>query len=206
MLKLWGRRNSINVQKVLWCCGELDIQFERIDAGMEFGINNTPDYLSKNPNGCVPMIEDGEWVLWESHAILRYLSGVHGLGTLWPGSPKAFADVDKWMDWFHTSFEPDLRIAFWQLIRTPAEKRDMMAVDAARLRVIKTLQILDAQLTGKKFIGGTTFTMGDIPIGVGAYRWFALNLERPPMRNLETWYRRLTERPAYQQHVMLPLT
>jgi glutathione S-transferase len=206
MLKLWGRRNSINVQKVLWCCGELGVQFERIDAGMEFGINTTPDYLSKNPNGRVPMIEDGEWVLWESHAILRYLSGVHGLGTLWPGSPKAFADVDKWMDWFHTSFEPDLRIVFWQLIRTPAEKRDMPAVDAARLRVIKTLQTLDAQLTGKKFIGGNTFTMGDIPIGVGAYRWFALNLERPPMRNLETWYRRLTERPAYQQHVMLPLT
>jgi glutathione S-transferase len=206
MLKIWGRRNSINVQKVLWCCGELNVQFERIDAGMEFGINNTPEYLSKNPNGRVPMLEEGEWVLWESHAILRYLSGVHGLTTLWPGSPKTFADVDKWMDWFHTTFEPDLRVVFWQLIRTPAEKRDMAAVEVARQRVIKTLSILDAQLAGKKFIGGNTFTMGDIPIGVGAYRWFALNLERPPMRNLETWYRRLTERPAYQQHVMLPLT
>ncbi len=154
MLKLWGRRNSINVQKVLWCCGELGVQFERIDAGMEFGINTTPDYLSKNPNGRVPMIEDGEWVLWESHAILRYLSGVHGLGTLWPGSPKSFADVDKWMDWFHTSFEPDLRIVFWQLIRTPAEKRDMPAVDAARLRVIKTLQTLDAHLPGRNSSAG----------------------------------------------------
>jgi glutathione S-transferase len=87
MLRIWGRRNSINVQKVLWCCGELNVQFERIDAGMEFGVNNTPEYLGKNPNGRVPTLEDGEWTLWESHAIVRYLSGVHGLGTLWPGTP-----------------------------------------------------------------------------------------------------------------------
>jgi glutathione S-transferase len=206
MLRIWGRRNSINVQKVLWCCGELNLQFERIDAGMEFGINNTAEYLAKNPNGRVPTIEEGDWVLWESHAIVRYLCGVHGLGTLWPGTPKAFADVDKWMDWYHTTFEPDLRVVFWQLIRTPAEKRDMAAVEAARLRCIKSLTLLDSQLVGKKFLGGTTFTMGDIPLGVAAYRWFALNVERPALRNVEAWYLRLTERPAYQQHVMLPLT
>jgi glutathione S-transferase len=145
-------------------------------------------------------------VLWESHAIVRYLCGVHGLGTLWPGTPRAFADIDKWMDWYHTSFEPDLRVVFWQLVRTPPDKRDMAAVEAARARCIKSLTLLDAQLTGKKFLGGTTFTMGDIPLGVAAYRWFALNVERPPLRNLEAWYLRLTERPAYQQHVMLPLT
>ncbi len=206
MLKIWGRRNSINVQKVLWCCGELNIPHERIDAGMAFGLNDTPEYLSKNPNGRVPMLEDGDWVLWESHAIVRYLSGVHGLGTLWPGNPRAFAEIDKWMDWFHTTLEPDLRVAFWQLIRTPADKRDMAAVDAARLRVIKALTILDGQLVGKNFIGGAAFTMGDIPLGVAAYRWFGLDLERPQMRNVESWYRRLTERPAFQQHVMIPLT
>jgi len=206
MLKIWGRRNSINVQKVLWCCAELNVQHERVDAGMEFGLNDTPEYLSKNPNGRIPMLEDGDWVLWESHAIVRYLSGVHGLGTLWPGSPRAFAEIDKWMDWFHTTLEPELRVAFWQLVRTPADKRDMAAVEASRLRVIKALTILDGQLTGKKFVGGTTFTMGDIPLGVAAYRWFALNLQRPQMRNVETWYRRLTQRPAFQQHVMIPLT
>lgn len=206
MVRIWGRGNSINVQKVLWCLGELNVPFERIDAGMEFGINNTPEYLEKNPNGRVPTLEDGEWTLWESHAIVRYLSGVYGLGTLWPGTPRAFAEIDKWMDWFHTTFEPDLRIVFWQLVRTAPEKRDMAAVDAARLRCIKTLAILDSQLTGKKFMGGNTFTMGDIPLGVGAYRWFALGLERPALKNVEAWYRRLTERPAYQQHVMLPLT
>lgn len=206
MLRIWGRRNSINVQKVLWCLAELNVPHERVDAGMQFGLNDTPEYLSKNPNGRIPMLEDGDWVLWESHAIVRYLSGVHGLGTLWPGSPRAFAEIDKWMDWFHTTLEPELRVAFWQLVRTPPDQRDMAAVDAARLRVIKALTILDGQLLGKKFVGGTTFTMGDIPLGVAAYRWFALNLERPQMRNVETWYRRLTERPAFQQHVMIPLT
>jgi glutathione S-transferase len=206
MLRIYGRRNSINVQKVLWCCGELNLQHERIDAGMEFGLNNTPDYLAKNPNGLVPLLEDGEWVLWESHSIVRYLSGVHGLCTLWPGTPRAFADIDKWMDWFHTTLWPDLRVCFWQLIRTPPENRDMAAVEAARMRCVRSFAILDSQLTGKKFMGGTTFTMGDIPLGVAVYRWFGLPIERPPMKNVEAWYRRLMERPAYQQHVMLPLT
>jgi glutathione S-transferase len=206
MLKIWGRRNSINVQKVLWCCGELNIQHERIDAGMAFGVNNTPDYLAKNPNGRVPMLEDGEWVLWESHAIVRYLSGVYGLGTLWPGTPRAFADVDKWMDWYHTTLDPELRVVFWQLVRTPVENRNMAAVEASREKVAKAFALFDGQMVGKKFVGGNTFTMGDIPLGVAAYRWYALNIERPALRNVEAWYRRLTERPAYQQHVMLPLT
>lgn len=206
MLRIYGRRNSINVQKVLWCCGELNVQYERIDAGMEFGVNNTPEYLEKNPNGLVPLLEDGDWVLWESHAIVRYLSGVYGLGTLWPGTPRAFADVDKWMDWYHSTIYNDLRIVFWQLIRTPAEKRNMAEVDAARVRLARSLAIFDGQLTGKKFVGGNTFTMGDIPLGVAVYRWMGLPMERPPMKNIETWYRRLMERPAYQQHVMLPLS
>jgi len=206
MLRIYGRRNSINVQKVLWCCGELNVQYERIDAGMDFGVNNTPEYLEKNPNGLVPLLEDGDWVLWESHAIVRYLSGVYGLGTLWPGTPRAFADVDKWMDWYHSTIYNDLRIVFWQLIRTPAEKRNMPEVDAARVRLARSLAIFDSQLTGKKFVGGNTFTMGDIPLGVAVYRWMGLPMDRPPMKNIETWYRRLMERPAYQQHVMLPLT
>jgi len=82
MLKIWGRRNSINVQKVLWCCAELNIGYERVDAGMQFGVNNTPEYLALNPNGLVPTINHDGFVLWESHAILRYLCGLHGLGTL----------------------------------------------------------------------------------------------------------------------------
>ncbi|HEX6002947.1 MAG TPA: glutathione S-transferase N-terminal domain-containing protein, partial [Burkholderiales bacterium] len=98
MLKIWGRKNSINVQKVLWCCAELDVKYERVDAGMEHGVNNTPEYRALNPNGLVPTIDHDGFILWESHAIVRYLSGLYGLGTLWPGSPRAFAEADRWME------------------------------------------------------------------------------------------------------------
>lgn len=77
MMRLWGRKSSINVQKVLWCLAELDLKesqdFERIDAGLQFGKNNTPEFLKMNPNGLVPTIEDGDLMLWESNTIMRYL-------------------------------------------------------------------------------------------------------------------------------------
>jgi glutathione S-transferase len=74
MLNLWGRINSINVQKVLWALDELKVPYERSDAGMQFGVVNEPFYRKMNPNGRVPTIEDDGFVLWESNAIVRYLS------------------------------------------------------------------------------------------------------------------------------------
>ena len=99
MLKIWGRRNSINVQKVLWCCGELGLPFDRVDAGLQFGVNNTPEYKALNPNGLVPTIDDDGYVRWESHAIVRYLARKHGTGTLLPQDARAAADADRWMEW-----------------------------------------------------------------------------------------------------------
>lgn len=208
MLKIWGRKNSINVQKVLWCCGELKLDYERIDAGMEFGVNNTPEYLAMNPNGLVPTINHHGFVLWESHAILRYLCGTHGLNTLWPGTPRAFADADRWMDWYHTTLWPNLRPVFWNLVRVPPEKRDMALVTDSAKKLAGSMGILDAHLAGSPYAGGKYFTMGDIPLGVAAYRWLNLDLpiERPAHRNLTAWYQRLCERPAFKQHCMLSLT
>lgn len=208
MLKIWGRKNSINVQKVLWCCGELKLPYQRIDAGMQFGVNDTPAYLAMNPNGLVPTIDDDGFVLWESHAILRYLSGQHGLGTLWPGTPRAFADADRWMDWYHTTLWPNLRPVFWNLVRVPAEKRDMALVTDSTKKLIGSMAILDSALAEHPYIGGAQFTMADIPLGVAAYRWFnlALPVARPAQRHFEAWYARISERPAFRQHCMLPLT
>ena len=208
MLKIWGRKNSINVQKILWCCGELDIPYERIDAGMEYGVNNTPEYRAMNPNGLVPTINDDGFVLWESHAILRYLCGIHGLSTLWPGTPRAFAETDRWLEWYNTTVWPNLRPVFWNLVRTPVEKRDMPLVTESTKKLADTMAIADSHLANNRYFGGKEFTMGDIPMGVACYRWFNMNLpiERPAHRNLEAWYARICGRPAFQQHCMLPLT
>ena len=206
MLKIWGRTNSINVQKVLWCCGELHLEFKRIDAGMQFGVNDTAEYRAMNPNGLVPTIDEDGFVLWESHAIVRYLARKHGTGTLWPEDERTAADADRWMEWYSTTLWLNLRPVFWNLVRVSPEKRDMAEVEACRKKVAANLTIVDSHLAGRDYMAGKQFSMADIPIGVAAYRWFNLPVERPSMPALERWYERLRGRPAFKRHCMLPLT
>ena len=206
MLKIWGRSNSINVQKVLWCCGELGLDYERIDAGMQFGVTDTPEYHAINPNALVPTIEDNGFVLWESHAIVRYLARKHGTGSLWPEDARSAADADRWMEWYSTTVWPNLRPVFWILVRVAPDKRNMAEVEENRRKLAANFTIVDAQLTSREYIAGDSLTVGDIPMGVAAYRWFNLPIERPALTNFERWYKRLCERPGFQQHCMLPLT
>ena len=205
MLKIWGRTNSINVQKVLWCCGELNIPFERIDAGMQFGVNNTPEYKAKNPNALVPMIEEDGMVLWESQAIVRYLARKHGLGSMCPSDAKACADADRWMDWNATTVWPNLRPVFWNLVRTEPAKRDMPLVESSRKGLAVSMTILDTHMANRQYVTGNDFTMGDIPLGVSIHRWFNMDIMRENLPNLGAYYKRLQERSAFAKHAGLPL-
>jgi len=206
MLRVWGRKNSINVQKVLWACDEMGVPWERIDAGMAFGVNNTPDFLAMNPNGLVPVIHDDGFILWESHAIVRYLSRKHGLGTLWPNDPQVAARADQWMDWYHCALFPDMRPIFVNLIRTPPEKRNMEEVKVRCKLLTKNMTILDQALSGQPYVAGQSFTMADIPLGLAAFRWYNLEMERAAMPNIDAWFARLSARPAMKPHLELPLT
>jgi len=206
MLKIWGRNNSVNVQKVLWCCEELGLKYERLDAGGSFGVVNTPQYRALNPNGLVPTIEDGPFVLWESNAIVRYLTAKHSSGKLWPEDHKVRAEADKWMDWQNSMFWPAFRPLFWNVVRTPADERDADAMEESRLKTAEILGYLDTHLKNRLYIVGEDLTMGDIPIGCAIWRWMSLPVERPVMANLQRWFGTLRERAAYQHTVMLPVT
>jgi len=205
MLKIWGRTNSVNVKKALWVAEELGLKYERIDAGMQFGVTKTPEYLAMNPNSLVPTIEDDGFVLWESHTIVRYLAAKHGMGTLCPADLKARADVERWMDWAFT-FQNAMRAVFWNLIRTAPEKRDMKAVDEGRAQSAKLLEVLERNLQSKPYVGGNAFTMGDIPIGCEVQRWMRVPIERPPFPKVQAWFDRLGERAAFRKFVDIPLT
>lgn len=205
MLKIWGRTNSINVQKVLWCCAEMNVPYERIDAGMQFGVNNTPEYRTMNPNGLVPLIDDDGFVLWESHAIVRYLARKHGLGSLCPADPRAAADADRWMEWYSTTLWNHMKPIFWSLVRTPPEKRNMVEVEDNRQKLAGYLAMADAQLAKTAYLAGAAFTMGDIPLAVLCHRWFSLPIERPALPNLERWFKTVSARPGFQQHCAAPL-
>jgi len=206
MLKLWGRINSINVQKVLWALDELKVPCERIDAGLQFGIVNEPFYRKMNPNGRVPTIDDDGFVLWESNAIVRYLCAKHGAGSLSPGDLRRRADADRWMDWATSTIAPAITPVFWGLIRTPPEKRDLRAITDGVKKLNEAFQVLEQGLEGKTYVAGTEFTMGDIPVGVHVYRWSALDIQRPTLPNVEAYHRLLQQRPAFRKHVMRPLS
>jgi glutathione S-transferase len=207
MLKIWGRKNSSNVRKALWVAQELGLEFESINAGGAFGLNDQPEYLAKNPNGVVPMIEDGDFVLWESNAIVRYLAAQYGAGgALYPGDPKARAQADKWMDWTTSTFAGPFRTVFWGVLRTPAGQQDWSQINAAKATVEHLLAIVDKTLATQPYLSGDELGMGDIPLGSFIYAWLEMPIERSELPHLKAWYERLQQREAYRTAVMTPLT
>jgi glutathione S-transferase len=205
MLRIWGRVNSVNVKKAMWCVGELGLPHERIDAGMKFGVNDTPEYRKMNPTGLVPTIDDDGFTLWESHTIVRYLCAKHSLGKLCPSDLRARADAERWMDWAFT-FQNAMRNVFWGLIRTPPEKRDLKAIEEGTKKSHDLAALLDRALADKPYVAGQAFTMGDIPIGCEVQRYLRVPIERPSLPSLEAWFARLRQRPPFLQHVDFPLS
>jgi glutathione S-transferase len=205
MLKVWGRRSSFNVQKVMWLVGELELVHEHIDAGGKFGGLDAPAFLAMNPHGRVPVIADGDATVWESHAILRYLAARHGAGPFWSDDPVARARVDGWMDWSQTSLQPDFLVGvFWGFYRTPEDKRNWQAIRASLARCVRHFEKLDRLLEGRPFLLGEALTLADITAGTSLYRYFEIQIERPALPQVERWFRTLARRAAYRVHVMIP--
>jgi glutathione S-transferase len=206
MLKIWGRPNSINVQKVMWTTAELGVAHQRTDAGMAHGVVGEAWYGDKNPNRLVPMIDDDGLVLWESNVIVRYLAAKHAAGGLMPDTLPQRAQAEMWMDWQQTTLMTGLSPLFLNLIRTPLAQRDAAAIKTGAETAAAAFAMLDRHLAGRDHMVGDRFTVADIPVGVAAYRWYALPITRPDLPALRAWYERLTQRPAFATHVMLPLT
>jgi len=205
MLRIWGRRSSFNVQKVLWLADELGLGYEHVPAGGDFGRLDESAFLALNPHGRVPVLEDGDLAVWESHAILRYLAARHGRGLFWDDDPAVRAQVDGWMDWAQTALQPAfLTGVFWGYYRTPEAMRDWPAIRASVARCASLFGLLDSILGTRPYLGGNRLTLADMPAGTALYRYFELDIERPALPNVEAWYERLKARPAYRAQVMIP--
>ena len=209
MIKMWGRKTSSNVQKAMWAVGELGLECERIDIGGPFGMNKEPKYLAMNPNGLVPTLEEEDgFLLWESNSVVRYLAGKHDkAGALEPKDSKQRARASMWMDWQLSVAGPAITPAFWGLIRTPEDKRDMAAIKASQEKTVVAMKMLDAQLGKTQYVAGPSFSYGDIPVGVMCYRYRQLVPGRPPTPHLDRWYDAIAKRRAFQDHVgSIPLS
>jgi glutathione S-transferase len=205
MLEVWGRRSSFNVQKVMWLIGDLDLAHAHIDAGGAFGGLDAPAFLAMNPHGRVPVIRDDEAIVWESHAILRYLAARRGSDRFWSDDPVVRAQVDGWMDWSQTALQPDfLGGVFWGFFRTPEHQRDWRSIRTALGRCERHFARLERLLEDKPFLLGDALSLADVTAGTSLYRYFELEIARPALSAVERWYRTLQQRPAFRRHVMIP--
>jgi len=203
MLKIWGRANSLNVQKVMWTVGELGIAHERLDVGGRFGGLDRPAYLGMNPHARIPTIDDGGVIVWESNAIVRYLAARYGEDVLWDRDPADRAHADQWMDWMQATLAPDFYELFWSSVRIPAERQKPQAIADAARRLRAHYAVVDRQLAAKPYLLGERLSMADIVIGATLYRYYEMPIERPGLAGIHGWYQRLIARPAYRTHVMV---
>jgi glutathione S-transferase len=212
MLRLWGRQSSINVQKVLWCLAELElkegIDFERIDAGLEFGVNRSPEYLNMNPNGLVPTLEDSKLVLWESNTIMRYLVRTYDTKHRFSTDIAAQYQSSKWLDWQLSTMWPPLRVTFLGLTRTPEAKRNYEAIKKGYQDTNTHLAMLDETLGKQSFCSGDQFHIGDIPLGLCVNRWTLLHQAFPEktgpkadLIHIDQWLKRLEDQTHYSEIV-----
>lgn len=192
MIRILGKASSINVRKVLWTCEEIGIAHSHADDGPE---------LEQNPNGLVPVIVDGDFVLWESNSIIRYLANKWTAHTLLPTEPRARAEVDRWIDWQATEFNSAWRYAFSAIVRRNPAFNDPRDIDASKRQWTRMVAILDSRLalTGRH-VAGAAFTLADIPIGLSVNRWFMTPFDRPAFPHVEAYYERLSARPAFLEH------
>lgn len=199
MLKILGKASSINVRKVLWTCAELDLPFEREDWGSGFQPTGDPAFLALNPNAMVPVIQDGDFVLWESNSIIRYLAAQYGGQRLYPVAPRLRARVDQWMDWQATDLNRAWSYAFMALVRESPAHRDRAAIEASCREWARYMAILDQRLEqAGGYVAGPAFSLADIPVGLSVNRWFSTPFEKPRLPAVAAYYDRLAERAGYQ--------
>lgn len=196
MLKIWGRLSSINVQKVVWAAGEVGQAFERVDVGGPFGGLDTPEFRAMNPNGQIPVLEDGAFRLWESNSIVRYLAARYGAADLWEADPARRADAERWMDWMLSELQPATAPVLRGVVRKEPGFADPRTIEAGMKRTETLMAILDAQLADRPFLAGERFGVADIAVGCGAHRWLNMPVERSARPHVQRWYEALFARPA----------
>jgi glutathione S-transferase len=204
-ITVWGRKSSVNVQSVLWCLEELNLVFNRIDAGHTYGIVTTTAFLQMNPNGKVPVLIDGDGpAIFESGAIMRYLATQYGAGPFWPDAPSERAVVDKWAEWAKINFASQfISDVFWPLVRIPPSKRDYAAINSAVTSIESELSIAEKVLATHAYIAGDNFSLADIQLGNCLYRYFDINIVRADLPHLRAYYERLRRRQGFRNHVMV---
>ncbi len=201
MLQILGKSPSINVRKVLWVCAELKLAYAHEEWGSGFKATQTPEFLALNPNAMVPVIRDGDFVLWESNSICRYLAAREGRTDLLPADAQGRARVEQWMDWQATELNNAWRFAFMGLVRHSPQHTDPAGIAASIAEFNRHMAMLETQLaTTGAYVTGDSFTLADVVLGLSVHRWSSMPMERPVLPAVLAYYERLSERPGFREH------
>jgi len=204
VIKFYGRSTSDSVQKTFWILCETEQPYEHIQLGGKHGGLDDPAYLALNPHARVQTLCDGDLVVWESNAIIRYLAATYASGSLWPVDAAKRAEADQWMEWAQTMLYPDFNKLFWLTIRAPIPEQDQALIAHTLVQVNEYYRVLEQHLAGRDYVLGESLTMADFPSGATLYRYFEMPVERPRLPNIQRWYESLKRQPACQAHVMVP--
>lgn len=196
MLRVLGRITSINVRKVLWAADEMGVAYESEDWGKPIRDPDVPEFLALNPNAQVSVIVDDGFVLWESHAILRYLAARVG-NDLWPADERERALVDQWMSWQASELNPAWSYAAAAKLRNDPPNPDATRIEASIAAWTRKMRILEGHLeTGGGFVANGRFSLGDIVLGLSTHRWLSVAFDKPVLPAVEAHYKAMQSRPA----------
>ncbi|WP_303637309.1 MULTISPECIES: glutathione S-transferase family protein [Stenotrophomonas] len=196
MIALYGKPTSINVRKVLWLCAGLDLPLQHEPA--------PPAELlaTLNPNRQVPVLRDGDFVLWESNSICRYLASRAGRDDLLPSAAQGRARVEQWMDWQASDLNSAWRHVFMARVRQHPDYPDDARAEASLVQWNRLMGVLDTQLAGgHAHVAGDTFTLADIVLGLSTQRWRSTPGSKPALPHLAAWFERLRQQPGFTTHV-----
>jgi glutathione S-transferase len=205
VVTVFGRRDSSAVARVMWTIGELGLPFERLDRGGAFGGLDDPGYLALNPAGRIPALRLPTGVtLWESNAIIRYLTCTHAPNLLWFEDALTRAEAEAWMDWSSSlgGAVGRIRSAYRAVGATVETCRPVVRAEAA------VIAVLERRLADRSFLMGESLSMADLSLGVIGHRLgrvpTALGLPATP--GISRWLKALAQRPAFRRHVIDAVT
>lgn len=198
MLTIWGHPDSPNVQKVTWACEELGTCYALKHVGGASGGTDTPDYLARNPNGRVPTIEDDGFVLWESHAILRYLAGKDPDKRLTSDDLRVRALIDQWMDWQCAHLAPAIRALVVLVIKPRSTLPTAEEIESARSEIVRLLRVVNREFERRDYICADKFTIADIPMAISFNIWKIMEPACADFPAVDAWYARINKRVAFR--------
>ena len=201
MIQLYGRRNSINVQKVSWALCELNLEFKWHDEYGKFGKVNVENYEKINPQLIVPTLDHNGSIIRQSNAIVRYLyrkyTDVYEIS-----KDEDIAIAESWMEFQTTDLQLNMTPIFWGLVRNPSEDRDQELIDKNIILLNEKFEIFDKFLEDHEYILNNKFGMSDIIMGAASYRYLSLPIERPNLLNLKSWYDKISNRDCFKKNIL----